>query len=118
MPPHQSRVQSILLYIVETATMKTATIDACVPDDLNNAVVQLSELSGQSISSITEDALRGYLAWRSPQLLDLGDATAAADRGEFASEEEVTALFARYGAWPRPQVDASLTLRHPRFSAH
>lgn len=78
--------------------MKTGTIDACVPEDLKNAVTQLSEISGQSISSITEDALRGYLAWRAPQLLDLKDAIAAADRGEFASDDEVTALFARYGA--------------------
>jgi predicted transcriptional regulator len=78
--------------------MKTVTIDACLPEDLKNAVAQLSELSGQSVSSITEDALRPCLAWRAPQVLDLKDAIAAADRGEFASDDEVNAFFARYGA--------------------
>lgn len=78
--------------------MKTAPIDACLPEDLKSAVAQLSEISGQSVSSITEDALRAYLAWRVPQILDLKDAIAAADRGEFASDDEVNAFFARYGA--------------------
>lgn len=75
--------------------MKTATIDAYLPEDLKNAVTQLSEISGQSVSSITEDALRAYLPWRMPQIRDLKDAIAAADRGEFATDDEVNAFFAR-----------------------
>jgi predicted transcriptional regulator len=75
--------------------MKTATIDASVPEELKDAVAQLSEISGQSVSSITEEALRQYLSWRVPQMLDLREAIAAADRGEFASDEEVNAFFAR-----------------------
>lgn len=78
--------------------MKTDMIAACVPEDLKNAVAQLSEISGQSVSSIAEDVLRAYLAWRVPQIVDLKDAIAAADRGEFASDDAVNAFFARYGA--------------------
>ena len=78
--------------------MNSASIDACLPEDLKNAVAQLSEISGQSVSSIVEDALRVFLAWRVPQVLDLEDAIAAADRGEFASDDEVNAFFGRYGA--------------------
>jgi predicted transcriptional regulator len=78
--------------------MKTATIAACVPEDLKDAVAQLSEISGQSVSSITEDALRAFLAWRVPQIVDLKDAIVAADRGEFASDDAADAFFARYGA--------------------
>lgn len=77
--------------------MKTTCIDAYVPEDLKNAVAQLSELSGQSVSSITEEALRAYLAWRVPQILDLKDAIAAADQGDFANDEQVDAFFARHG---------------------
>ena len=36
--------------------------------------------------------------WRVPQLLDLLEAIAAADDGDFASQEEVDAWFARHGA--------------------
>jgi predicted transcriptional regulator len=38
------------------------------------------------------------VAWRVPQLLDLQKAIAAADDGDFASQEEVDEWFARHGA--------------------
>lgn len=78
--------------------MKTATIGARVPGDLKNAIVQLSAMSGQSVSSITEEALRDYMAWRVPQILDLKEALASADRGEFASDDQADSFFAKYGA--------------------
>jgi RHH-type transcriptional regulator, rel operon repressor / antitoxin RelB len=85
-------------YIVNNPIMKTATIGAKVPEELKNAVAQLSAMSGQSVSSITEEALREYIAWRVPQIVDLKEAITAADRGEFASDEEANAFFVRYGA--------------------
>lgn len=78
--------------------MKTASFGVRVPDDLKTAVADLAALSGQSVSSITEEALRDYVRWRLPQRLDLNEAVAAADRGEFASDDEVNTFFARYGA--------------------
>lgn len=78
--------------------MKTATIGARVPDELKHAVAQLSTMSGQSVSSITEEALKEYMGWRVPQIQDLKEAIAAADRGEFATDEEADVFFARYGA--------------------
>ncbi|MES2069016.1 MAG: hypothetical protein V4488_01610 [Pseudomonadota bacterium] len=78
--------------------MKTAAIGARVSGELKNAVVQLSALSGQSVSAITEEALTEYMAWRVPQMRDLKKAIAAADRGEFASGDEVNSFFAKYGA--------------------
>jgi len=51
-----------------------------------------------SVTSITEEALREYAGWRVPQIEDLREAVAAADRGEFATEDEVNAVFARHGA--------------------
>jgi len=87
-----------MLNNVKQPTMKTATIGARVSDDIKNAVKQLAGLSGQSVSTITEDALREYMGWRVPQILDLKEAIAAADRGEFASDDEADAFFARYGA--------------------
>ncbi|MGS0743350.1 CopG family ribbon-helix-helix protein [Glaciimonas sp. GG7] len=77
--------------------MKTATIDARVSGDLKDVVIQLSALSGQSVSAITEQTLLAYMAWRVPQMHDLKQAIAAAERGEFASDDEVADFFARYG---------------------
>jgi predicted transcriptional regulator len=78
--------------------MKTAAIDARIPDQLKDDVIRLSAMSGQSVSAITEEALRSYMAWRIPQMHDLQKGVAAADRGEFADDTEVNELFARYGA--------------------
>jgi predicted transcriptional regulator len=44
------------------------------------------------------NALSDYLDWRIPQIENLKLAIAAADRGEFASDEEVEATFKKYGA--------------------
>ncbi|NHZ88349.1 hypothetical protein F2P45_04805 [Massilia sp. CCM 8733] len=88
--------------------MKTATVSARLPDDFGATVSALSKVPGQSLSSITEDALREYTGWRVPQIDDLQLAIAAADRGEFATDDEVDAVFARYGALNRTQVVAPL----------
>jgi len=78
--------------------MKNASLGARIPGDLKQSVERLSQLSGQSISSIAETAIRDYVEWRVPQLLDLQEAIAAADRGEFASEEEVDAFFRKHAS--------------------
>ena len=78
--------------------MKTVTIGAQIPEELMDRIARLSEISGQSEAAITEEALRQYVNWRALQQEDLKAAVAAADKGDFASEEEVTAFFARHGA--------------------
>ncbi len=52
-----------------------------------------AEMVGQSKATITANALSDYLDWRIPQTQALKEAIAAADRGEFASDEEVEAFF-------------------------
>jgi RHH-type transcriptional regulator, rel operon repressor / antitoxin RelB len=57
-----------------------------------------SEMVGQSKAQIAANAIEDYLDWRIPQIADLKLAIAAMDRGEFATEEEVEAVFKKYGA--------------------
>lgn len=78
--------------------MKSSSIGARVPGELKETVIKLSHISGQSVSTITEEALREYTGWRVPQFTDLKDAIAAADNGEFATDEEVATFFAKHGA--------------------
>jgi len=77
---------------------KKLNIEVQLTPELERAVDKLATLSGQAIALITEDALKHYVAWRTPQLADLEEAIAAADRGEFASDDEVNAVFNRYDA--------------------
>lgn len=74
------------------------SIEVPVTPELKKAVDQISALSGQPPPQIAQGALQHYVAWRAAQLQDLQESIAAADRGEFASEAEVSAVFARYGA--------------------
>jgi predicted transcriptional regulator len=66
--------------------------------DLISKLDAYSEMVGQSKAQIAANAIEDYLDWRIPQLADLKKAIAAADRGEFASDEEVEAVFKKFGA--------------------
>lgn len=57
-----------------------------------------AQMVGQSKATIAANAISDYLDWRIPQIEDLKKALAAADRGEFASDEQVEAVFRKYGA--------------------
>jgi predicted transcriptional regulator len=82
----------------EHAMGKTLTVTLQLSDELNRSVADLSTTSGQSLEVITQDALQHYIDWRTEQQRDLQDAISAADHGEFASLDEVNALFARHDA--------------------
>ncbi|WP_295990134.1 hypothetical protein [Rugamonas sp.] len=77
---------------------RTVHIAVELTPELEHKLHELAALPGQSLALIAQDALKHYVAWRSPQLADLAEAIAAADRGEFASDEEVNAVLSRYDA--------------------
>ncbi len=69
-----------------------------VSPELKARLDSYAEMVGQSKATIAANAISDYLDWRIPQTEDLKKAIAAADRGEFASDEEVEAVFRKYGA--------------------
>ena len=75
---------------------KDSQMSIRLPDALKEETVTYAALTGRSTSHVAMEALREYLDWRTPQLEDLRKAIAAADAGEFASDEEVAAVFDRY----------------------
>lgn len=77
---------------------KPLLIELKISRELSDAVDALSATTGKSADLIAEEALRHYVDWRHEQQLDLDAAILAADRGEFASDDEVKAFFARHGA--------------------
>ncbi|MGE0330035.1 MAG: CopG family ribbon-helix-helix protein [Ramlibacter sp.] len=64
-----------------------------VSPELKARLDSYAEMVGQSKATIAANAISDYLDWRIPQTEDLKKAIAAADRGEFASDEEVEAFF-------------------------
>ena len=64
-----------------------------VSPELKARLDSYAEMVGQSKATIAANAISDYLDWRIPQTEGLKKAIAAADRGEFASDEEVEAFF-------------------------
>ena len=80
---------------------KDSQVSMRLPGELKARIESYAQLTGRSKSHVAMEALAEYLDWRLPQVADLKEAIAAADRGEFASDDEVQAVFQRYRS-PRP----------------
>lgn len=87
-----------------TMELKDAQVSLRLPAQLKERVETYSKLVGRTKSHVAVEALGDYLAWRTPQIEDLDEAIAAADRGEFATDEEVEALFEKLSARYRAAV--------------
>ena len=81
---------------------KDSQISLRLPAELKDRMETYAQLTGRNKSYVVKEAVAEYLARRAPQIDDLREAIAAADRGEFASDEEVDAVFDRLTAAPRP----------------
>ena len=68
-----------------------------VPADLAGQLEKLMRVTGMDKSAITVAALRDYVAAEAWQIQDIELGALEADRGEFASDSEVNAFFAKYG---------------------
>ena len=84
-----------------TPTTKDSQVSLRLPGELKARIETYAVMTGRSKSHVAMEALADYLDWRLPQVADLQQAVAAADRGEFASDDEVKAVFDRYTV-PRP----------------
>ena len=83
-------------------TTRDAQVSMRLPTELKDRVQSYAQLTGRSKSYVAIEALTEYLDWRLPQMRDLEEAVAAADRDEFASNAEVSAVFERYGVAVSP----------------
>ena len=90
-----------------TTSIKDSQISVRISSGLKEQMETYAQLTGRSKSHVAMEALADYLAWRIPQIEDLKEAIAAADRGDFASDADVAALFDRYA--DRPAAPAAGT---------
>ena len=81
-----------------TPSTKDSQVSLRLPGELKARIETYAVMTGRSKSHVAMEALADYLDWRLPQVADLQEAVAAADRGEFASDDEVQAVFARFAA--------------------
>ena len=76
--------------------LKDSQVSVRLPNDLKDKMEAYAHLTGRTKSYVAMEALSVYLDGRIPQIEDLKAAVLEADHGEFASDEEVEAVFAKY----------------------
>jgi RHH-type transcriptional regulator, rel operon repressor / antitoxin RelB len=77
---------------------QTRTINVRVPVGVFNQLDELATATARTKSFVTVEALTSYLEAQSWQVREVQAAIAEADAGDFATDEQVNAVFAKYGA--------------------
>ncbi|MGA7950329.1 MAG: hypothetical protein WCA45_09250 [Thiobacillaceae bacterium] len=76
----------------------TAQFNVRLPAELKARLENYAQRVGRPHANVASEALADYLDWRIPQIEALQKAIAAADRGDFASAEEVEAFLKPFEA--------------------
>lgn len=74
-----------------------ATMTIRLESDLKERLEGLADATRRSKSFLAAEAIRDYVALNEWQVAEIQEAVAEADRGEFASEETVDAVFRKWG---------------------
>lgn len=74
------------------------TLNVRIPADMHDGIETLARSTGRTKSYLALEAIRDFLERERWQIADIHEGMAEADRGEFASDAEVAATFAKYGA--------------------
>ena len=69
-----------------------------LPAELYQQLEDLAQATARTKSFVTLEALSSYLAAQSWQVQDIQAGLEEAERGDFASDAEVNAVFSRHGA--------------------
>jgi predicted transcriptional regulator len=87
---------SITLEINAMATAEKI-LNVRLPLELHGQLEQLVQATGRSKSFLTVEALKSYVSQEQWQIADIQAGLQEADQGDFASAEEVRAVYAKYG---------------------
>lgn len=78
--------------------MTSRTINVRLPEALYNQIEELSKATARTKSFLAIDALTNYVQSEAWQIRDIHQGIQEADAGEFASDQQVKAVFTKYGA--------------------
>lgn len=78
--------------------MTAKTINVRLPEALYNQIDELAKATARTKTYLAIDALTHYVQRESWQIRDIHDGVQEADAGEFATDDQVKAVFAKYSA--------------------
>jgi RHH-type transcriptional regulator, rel operon repressor / antitoxin RelB len=77
---------------------QTRTINVRIPVSVFNQLDELATATARTKSFVTVEALSSYLEAQAWQVKEVQEAIVEADNGDFATDDQVDAVFAKYGA--------------------
>lgn len=77
-------------------TVTEKPLNVRLPFELASQLEALAKATDKTKSFLAVEALRDYLEVQAWQIAEIKAGIAEADRGEFATDEEVQAIFAKY----------------------
>jgi len=75
---------------------QTVTVGARVPREMRDELDRLVKSTGRNRNALVEEALRRFIEAGKWQLADIEAGLREADAGDFASDEEMQALWSKY----------------------
>jgi predicted transcriptional regulator len=88
---------SIMTPEVESMSTAEKILNVRLPVELHGQLEQLVQATGRSKSFLTIEALKSYVRQEQWQIADIQAGLQEADQGEFATADEVRAVYAKYG---------------------
>lgn len=79
-------------------SMTARTINVRLPEALYKQIEELATATARTKSFLAVDALTQYVQSEAWQIRDIHEGIKEADAGEFATDQQVKAVFAKYGA--------------------
>jgi predicted transcriptional regulator len=79
--------------------MDTAVLTLRVPIDVKQQLDKLADATHRSKSWLAGEAIQRYLDLEAWQIGEISQALSEADAGDFATDEEMAAMKAKYAAW-------------------
>lgn len=77
---------------------QSRTINVRIPISVFNQLDELATATARTKSFVTVEALSSYLQAQAWQVKEVQEAIVEADNGDFATDDQVNAVFAKYGA--------------------
>jgi predicted transcriptional regulator len=81
---------------MNTTATASRTLNVRIPADLAGQLEALTNTTGRNKSALTVEALSRFVEVEAWQIAQIHAGIEEADRGEFATEEEVNNFFAKY----------------------
>ena len=82
-------------------TMNTMQLEKMLnvrlPHETHARLTQLTQATGRTKSFLALEALEAYISQQAWQITEVNAGIEEADRGEFATEADMKAIFAKYG---------------------